>query len=110
MVCLVLVVFALSGCYRQPQPMGIPLRQKPRFAAEWGTYTKLPGRKSLAVAGDPDGIYVSGVAYDHRHEETAIEAALRYCEERRADRNIEPPCRTYAIGNERVPDNVPATR
>ncbi len=80
--------------------IGIKMPKRTRFASEWRTYEKLPEFKSLAVAGDRAGIYVSGVAYDHRHRETAVEAALRYCEERRVDRRIEAPCQTVAINGE----------
>jgi len=94
-VALPLCVVACAG----GPTIGIKLPRHTRFEAEWRTYRKLPEYKSLAVAGERDGIYVSGVAYDHRHRESAIEAALRYCEERRIDRRIAAPCETVAIDN-----------
>jgi hypothetical protein len=90
-----------AACAGGPS-IGIRLPKLTRFDAEWRTYKKLPAFKSLAVAGDRDGIYVSGVAYDHRHRESAVEAALRYCEERRIDRRIAAPCETVAIDDQAI--------
>lgn len=88
----------LGACAAAPT-LGIKLPAHTRFESEWRIYEKLPEYKSLAVAGDRDGIYAAGVAYDHRHRESAVEAALRYCEERRSDRRIDAPCETVAIDN-----------
>jgi hypothetical protein len=83
-------------------PMGIPLREVTRFESEWKNYQRLGARKALAVAGDLDGVYVSGFAFAYPIQALANEEALENCEERRADRRIEDECRLYAIGELRL--------
>jgi hypothetical protein len=82
----------------------VPLHSKTQFESEWQHYLDLPDHKSLAVAGDRDGVYVSGVAYGYpsARRADAVADALRYCEERRLDRSIADDCRTYAIDGEPV--------
>jgi hypothetical protein len=82
--------------------MGVALRTRTQFESEWKNYLRLAPAKSLAVAGDLNGVYVSGLAYDHQSTEAAVEAAIEYCEQRRADRRIEDTCSTYAIGDQIV--------
>ena len=68
------------------------------------------GRTSVAglyVAGDLRGVYVSGFAFAYPLQELANDEALEQCEERRADRRIEPACRLYAVGDERVDATEP---
>jgi hypothetical protein len=52
------------------------------------------------VAGNLNGVYVSGFAHAYPLPQLAVDEALDRCEERRADRRIADPCRTYAIGDE----------
>ncbi len=56
------------------------------------------------MAGDLEGVYVSGFAYAYPLPQLAADEALERCEERRADRRIADPCRTYAIGDELADD------
>jgi hypothetical protein len=84
----------------QSRPIGIELRSRTQFESEWNNYLRLPSAKSLAVAGDLNGVYVSGLAYDLQSTEAAVGAAIEYCEQRRIDRRIAADCRTYAIGDE----------
>jgi hypothetical protein len=80
--------------------IGIPVNSRTQFESEWSTYLKLSGFKSLAVAGNLDGVYVSGFAHGYLLPQLAVDEALERCEQRRADRRIADPCRTYAIGDE----------
>ena len=99
---LLLCLLPAAGCLRTSGPIGIELRETTRFESEWKHYRKLPSFKSFAVAGDPDGLHVSGYAYARPGRGPAIDGALAYCEQRRADRRIAGECRTYAVDDERV--------
>ena len=96
----------VAGCYRSP--IGMPLPSAPRFKAEWKNYSRLEPNKALAIAGDTQGTYVIGYAFAQSSEPAAVQAAMDACEARRADRRIEAPCRTYAIG-ERVETETAST-
>jgi hypothetical protein len=82
--------------------MGIPLREMSQFDSEWKNYQRLRSLKALAVAGDLNGVYVSGFAFAYPVQALANDEALENCEERRADRRVEQECRLYAIGDDRV--------
>jgi hypothetical protein len=82
--------------------MGIPLREMSQFDSEWKNYQCLGSLKALAVAGDLNGVYVSGFAYLYPLQALANDEALENCEERRADRRVEEECRLYAIGDDPV--------
>ena len=82
--------------------IGVPVRERSQFGAEWRQYLKLADFKSLAVAGDLEGVYASGFVHGSAQSQLAVDEALEHCELRRIDRQIEDPCRTYAIGDERV--------
>jgi hypothetical protein len=101
---LALCVLSLAGCFRSPRPVGVKLREQTRFESEWKGYLRLAPFKSLAVAGDLNGVYVSGFAQLSATRELAVEGALQHCRQRRLDRRIADPCRTYAVGDEKVPD------
>jgi len=94
------VLSLLGGCASWGTPIGIPLRNKTRFASEWKKYEGMAGFKALAVAGNLGGIYVSGWTSDYCEQQEATAEALQRCEERRRDRKISGPCRIYAVGNE----------
>jgi len=88
--------------------MGVPLRERTQFEAEWRRYQALTNKKALAVAGDLRGVYVSGFAWAYPVQDLASDEAMENCEERRTDRRIEQACRLYAVGDDRVgdtPDN-----
>jgi hypothetical protein len=98
-----IVTVALSGCaLLGAEPMGVPVRHKTRFEAEWQRYEALPEAKAIAVAGDLRGAYVSGIGYGEPTAGAAEARALTRCQERRADRRIEAPCRMHGIGNQVV--------
>jgi hypothetical protein len=83
-------------------PMGVPLREMTQFDSEWKNYQHLGSMKAIAVAGDLNGVYVSGFAFAYPMQMLANDEALENCEERRVDRRIEGECRLYAIDNDRV--------
>ena len=83
----------------------MPLSGRTQFEAEWRSYQDLSSMKALAVAGDLNGIYVSGFAWAYPIQALANDEALENCEERRADRRVQDPCRLYAIGDERSRDS-----
>ncbi len=82
--------------------MGIEVKSVTQFHAEWRVYSDHIGFKALTVAGDLEGVYVSGYAYAYPSEDMAIEAAFEYCEGRRTDRRITEQCRLYAVGDDVV--------
>ena len=82
--------------------MGVELRTTTQFEAEWRNYQNLNGLKALAVAGDLEGVYVSGFAWSYPIQDFANDEAMENCEKRRIDRRIEDPCRLYAEGDERL--------
>ena len=90
---------ALSGCYHFTSPIGVQLPDSSRFESEWKNYGRLKPNKCMAVAGDMSGMYVTGYSFGAATELAAVEAAIEACEARRADKRIEAPCRTYAIGD-----------
>lgn len=99
-IVFVLSASLLGGCASWGRPIGMPLRNKSRFTAEWNRYKEMPGFKALAVAGDLDRTYVSGWTSNCCEQQTAIADALQHCEQRRRDRRIRDECRVYAVGNE----------
>jgi len=98
-------LLAAGGCLRSGgSPMGIPLREMTQFESEWKNYQRLRPLKALAVAGDLNGVYVSGFAYAYPIQALANAEALESCEARRADRRVEQECRLYAIGDDPIPE------
>ena len=99
-------LFVVSGCFRSGgSPMGVALRDTTQFEAEWRNYQGLTGLKALAVAGDLQGVYVSGFSWAYPIQELANDEAMENCDERRLDRRIEDPCRLYAEGDERLAES-----
>ena len=92
----------MIGCVPAGRPIGIPLRNKTQFQSEWKDYLTLPGEKSLAVAGNLDGVYASGHGQGAASTASAVREALARCELRRLDRHIPAECETYAVGNQQV--------
>jgi hypothetical protein len=86
-----------TACYRSP--IGMPLPERARLESEWKNYTRLQPSKALAIAGDMRGTYVIGYAFALESEPDAVNQAMLACEARRADRRIEAPCRTFAVGD-----------
>jgi hypothetical protein len=68
----------------------------------WREYLDLPVERALALAGDPDSVWVAGAAGARATREEAEQSALATCEVRRKDRRMQAPCRLYAVGDEVV--------
>jgi len=103
LAALAACLLAAGGCLRSGgSPMGIPLREVTQFESEWKNFQRLRPLKALAVAGDLNGVYVSGFAYAYPFQALANAEALESCEERRADRRVEQECRLYAIGDDPI--------
>ena len=107
-ICVLVMVVIGTGCQSSSPALGIDLRSGTRFDYEWRRYLDLAPFKSIAVAGDLASNHVVGIAYAYPIPALATRAALSYCEERRADRGIEAPCQTYAIGDEPINPAVEA--
>jgi len=100
LAALTIVLASATGCFRSRKPIGIELRATGRFEGEFGKYSSFRPHKSLAFAGDPDGVYVFGYAHEMADKDDAIAQALADCETRRRDRRIEDSCRTIAVDDE----------
>jgi hypothetical protein len=104
-----MAIVVLSGCpllfvsaCAHKGSVGFPIEQlerEIRYCGEYRDYMKLEGSKALAVAGEPCGIFVSGLAYGEADALTAETRAVQLCEARRADRRVGAPCVLHARGN-----------
>lgn len=103
--CVALLAIAAavsSGCRSAAQPIGVPLNERTRWESEWRKYQRFEGQKAIAVAGDMQGQFVTGIATGRATQEEAVKAAMDDCAQRRVDRRLTDECRIYAIGNEIV--------
>jgi len=106
---VVLLALLACACANGLGPIGLELRENGRFDMEWRRYLELAPHKSLAFAGDVEGLYVIGYGFDQITSDAAEFAAMRDCELRREDKRIEETCRTVAVGTELI-DVVLAAR
>lgn len=104
LACLLLPALVLGACRSVDHAIGVPLRERTRFEAEWRSYRDLEPHKALAVAGDVEGAYASGFAFGKASRAEAEQAALEQCARRRADRRLAAPCRLHAVGDEILVD------
>jgi hypothetical protein len=95
-------VMLIGGCQSGVSPMGLEFKRRTQFESEWSKYRELQPNKALAIAGDVQARYVLGYAHELADESSAIEQALADCEQRRADRSLDAPCRLFAVNGERV--------
>ena len=102
LLCVVAVGFA--GCSSDGQPIGMPVNDRTRWESEWKSYQRFKGEKALALAGDVEGQFVTGIATGRATQEEAVQAAMDDCAQRRSDRRLTDACRLWAIGNEVVAD------
>jgi hypothetical protein len=94
LACAVLLLPACTtGGRRAPNP-GI--------ASLWREYLALPPERALALAGNPDRLWVGAVAGGQASRVEAEQSALAECRKRRAIRRMQQPCRLYATGDEIV--------
>jgi hypothetical protein len=100
-VALTLAACALSilwiGCSGTAGPQ--PDEGLARF---WSDYSRLPGLKAMALAGNPDYVWVAGAVGGEDSWEEAESAAMKECNHRRHVRRMVDPCRIYARGREIV--------
>ncbi len=68
----------------------------------WRQYLELPDERALALAGDPDFLWVAGAASSRATRRDAEQGALEACAVRRQKRRLQAPCRLYAVGEEVV--------
>ncbi|HKA14268.1 MAG TPA: hypothetical protein VKH41_04560 [Myxococcota bacterium] len=69
----------------------------------WRDYRALPNERALAVAGDlRRGVWVAGSAGGEPTRDSAEQAALQECRERRLRQRAQAQCQIYAIGDEIV--------
>lgn len=76
----------------------------------WSAYSELGDQRALAITGDPEGIWVGGMAGGMDSVDEASSAALGSCEEQRKRRRKPGPCFLYAVGSEIVQENVKERR
>ena len=75
----------------------------PALETFWEDYSQLPGRRALAVAGDPDSPrWVAGAAGGLASAAEARQRALEECRARRQERRMQAPCWLYAVDDEVV--------
>ena len=99
-----LAILALScaaglaiGCARD-----VPRPAHRSLASLWNDFMAMPEARALALAGDPDRLWVAGATGGHATEEMAEENALAECRRKRLARRMQAPCRLYATGDEVV--------
>lgn len=96
LVCTALVPLACATASRsEPHPglVGVGL---------WREFLELPPERALAIAGDPDRVWVGGASGGHASRSEAEQSALARCQQGRAARRLRAPCRLYASGDEIV--------
>jgi len=72
------------------------------IARLWRDYRTLPPERALALAGDPDGLWVGAAGGGGSSRVEAEQKALSACRKQRAARRLQAPCRLYASGDEVV--------
>lgn len=78
-----------------------------RFATAEEAFQELrtrPEHRAMAVALDnnPHFHWAYGRSWGQASPEAALDSAFTHCDEQRRLRGVRSPCRTYAVGDERV--------
>jgi hypothetical protein len=68
----------------------------------WQEFSRLAPKRALAVAGDPDSVWVGAAAGGFEVQTDASEAALEECRRKRRERRMQSPCLLYAVGSDIV--------
>jgi hypothetical protein len=68
----------------------------------WQDFLRLAPKRALAVAGDPNSVWVGAAAGGFEAQEDASEAALEECRRKRRERRMQSPCLLYAVGSDVV--------
>ena len=81
-----------------------PSREQPHRGIErlWSDFIALPQQRALALAGDPDGIWVAGAGSGEPSQAAAEKTALAACAAKRDARRMQSPCLLYATGEKIV--------
>jgi hypothetical protein len=70
------------------------------IASLWREYQSVPEQRAMALAGDPNKVWIGAVAGGAVEREEAEERALAECRRRRQARRMQAPCLVYASGDE----------
>lgn len=87
----------LAACATGPTP-----GHRSQLTRLWAQYEQLSPQRALAVAGDPELVWVGAATGGHESREAAERAALAECQRRRVKSRMQVPCRLYAVGDEVV--------
>lgn len=83
------------GCVGERNP-------HPGIGRLWNQFLAMPPKRALALAGDPDALWVGAAVGGFRSQPEASEAALAECQRKRHERRMLAPCQLYAIGSQIV--------
>ena len=97
-----LPLLGLLACLALPAACVSDHRPPAGIERLWRDYVSLPGERALAIAGDPDRIWVAAAAGGHASQQAAERSALSECARRRQVRRLQAPCLLYARGDEIV--------
>lgn len=88
------VLATLVACASAPRP-------EPHVGLErvWGQFLQMPKQRALAIAGDPDGVWVGGLVGGHPSQIEVEREALEQCNRRRIAKGLSEECRLYAVGH-----------
>ena len=66
----------------------------------WRQFVQLPPKRALALAGNPERVWVAGAVGGLETQTEASTSALAECRRKRRERRMQAPCILYAVGNE----------
>ena len=95
------LVLAWAGSVALACAAGAPSPHR-GLRALWRQYREMPEVRALAIAGDPDHLWLGGATGGNASRAEAERAALAECGRRRVLRRIQAPCRLYAVNDEIV--------
>jgi len=94
-----LIAGAVTSACTSPPGSAIAAPENPLGATRlWHQYTELPALRALFVAGDPERVWVAGMAGGMGSLAEARREALAACERQRARRRMKDSCQPYAEG------------
>ena len=98
------LLFSLTSVALLSAACAAPLRSAPHPGIDslWSSYLEMGEERALALAGEPDRIWVGAASGGHASRREAEESVLAKCWQRRAARRLQDPCRLYATGGEIV--------
>ncbi|MFQ5417058.1 MAG: hypothetical protein ACE5FL_08455 [Myxococcota bacterium] len=72
------------------------------IAPLWRDFLEMEPQRAMAIAGEPDGVWVGAVSGGHDTRLDAEQSVLAECRRSRANRRMQAACRLYATGSEIV--------